>query len=95
MFILITSWRKLTRGALVFAALGTSSALGEDVLTYHNDNARTGLNAAESQLRPDNVTPTTFGPLFSRTVDGHVYAQPLYKTGVMIGPRPPRAGREV
>ncbi|MFL5330279.1 MAG: hypothetical protein ACJ8C4_15370 [Gemmataceae bacterium] len=69
---------------LIFACFVASPAWGADVLTYHNNNARTGLNDNESQLRPGNVTPATFGPLYSRILDGHVYAQPLYKAGVPI-----------
>ena len=49
------------------------------VLTQHNDNARTGANLAESILTPDAVaTPGRFGKLFERQVEGQVYAQPLY-----------------
>jgi hypothetical protein len=54
------------------------------VLTYHNNNARDGLNATESILNRSNVNPSTFGKLFSHDVDGQVYAQPLYKSGVSI-----------
>lgn len=55
-----------------------------DVLTYHNDNALNGLNAAETTLAPSNVNSTQFGKLFSAALDGNVYAQPLVKTGVSI-----------
>ncbi|MCC3767345.1 hypothetical protein [Streptomyces sp. UNOC14_S4] len=48
------------------------------VTTQHNDNRRTGANLLEAALRPDNVGPNTFGKLFSRSVDGEIYAQPLY-----------------
>lgn len=54
------------------------------VSTYHNDNARTGLNAAESILTPITVNPKTFGLLFKLPVDGQVYAQPLYLQRVAI-----------
>jgi hypothetical protein len=54
------------------------------VLTYHNDNARTGQNLQEALLTPANVGSATFGKLFSFPVDGAVYAQPLYVPNVPI-----------
>jgi hypothetical protein len=53
-----------------------------DVLTFHNDNLRTALNAQEEILTPANVNANQFGRLFSYPVDGYIYAQPLYKAGV-------------
>jgi hypothetical protein len=50
------------------------------VFTHHNDNARTGQNLQEYALTPSTVSATTFGKLFSCTLDGpgYVYAEPLY-----------------
>ena len=55
-----------------------------DVVTYHNDNARTGQNLKETVLSPANVNSAGFGRLFDRKVDGYVYAQPLYVSQVSI-----------
>jgi hypothetical protein len=54
------------------------------VLTQHNDSARTGQNLNETTLNTSNVTPSNFGKLFWRTVDGFIFAQPLYLPGVTI-----------
>lgn len=54
------------------------------VVTYHNDTARTGLNPQETILTPANVNSGQFGKLFSFEVDGQIYAQPLYLSGVSI-----------
>ena len=54
------------------------------VLTYHNDNSRTGQNLNESVLSPANVTQSKFGKLFSYPLDGQVFAQPLYVYKVPI-----------
>jgi len=54
------------------------------VLTFHNDNARDGINPREFALSSSTVTTTTFGKLFSCAVNGAVYAQPLWMRGVSI-----------
>ncbi len=48
------------------------------VFTYHNDNARDGVNAKEYALTTSTVNSTSFGKLFSCGMDGAVYAQPLW-----------------
>ena len=46
--------------------------------TWHYDNARSGVQHAETVLTPSNVNFAKFGKRFSLPVIGDVYAQPLY-----------------
>jgi hypothetical protein len=55
-----------------------------DVLTYHNDSARTGQNLTETTLTTSNVASATFGKLGFYSVDGLVDAQPLYASNVAV-----------
>lgn len=55
-----------------------------DVLTYHNDIARTGQYLAETTLTPTNVNAAHFGKVAFLSVDGKVDAQPLYVSRVSI-----------
>jgi hypothetical protein len=54
------------------------------VLTAQDDNNRTGANLQETTLTTANVNAAQFGKIFSRTVDGYIYAQPLYVPNVTI-----------
>ena len=54
------------------------------VFTYHNDISRAGANTQEFALNTTTVTTSTFGKLFSCTVDAAVYAQPLWVANLMI-----------
>ncbi len=69
---------------LVSLAAPSASAQATDVLTYHNDNGRTGQNLNEEILTPANVNTNHFGKLWVLNTDGPVDAQPLYAAGVSI-----------
>jgi hypothetical protein len=65
-----------TLGAVVLVAGHRAAA--QDVLTWHNDQARTGQYLSERILTLQNVNAKTFGKLFVIGVDGKVDAEPLY-----------------
>jgi Ricin-type beta-trefoil lectin domain-like/PQQ-like domain len=74
----------LTAIILLTLSAALSQAYAVDVLTQHNNQFRTGANTNETILTPANVNSTQFGKLFSYAVDGSVYAQPLYVSGLSI-----------
>jgi hypothetical protein len=75
----------LVTALVISIAVGSSHA--QRVVTYHNDNRRTGQNLNEIILTPTNVNVNTFGKLFTIPVDGKVDAQPLYLPGVVVPSR--------
>jgi hypothetical protein len=77
-----------TKGVLFISALLAGSLAGQaqiDVLTWHNDVARTGQNLSEAILTPALVDAANFGLLANVAVDGKVDAQPLYVSALTLG----------
>jgi hypothetical protein len=70
--------------AFVTATRIVTSAPGTDVVTYHNDNARTGQNLNETILTPASVNSSTFGNRGVFPLDGKVDAQPLYVSALSM-----------
>ena len=70
---------------ITFVLVTLCSGFATDVVTYHNDNNRTGANRAETILTQSNVNSTKFGKLFTLTMDSTVDAQPLYLSNLSIG----------
>lgn len=75
-------------GVLEFG--GTADLAAQNVLTWHNDIARTGQNLSETMLTPNNVNSGNFGKLFTIPVDGKVDAEPLYVSRLEIPRHSPK-----
>jgi outer membrane protein assembly factor BamB len=78
--------RKFKAGSWVVALIMAFpvTALAGDVVTFHNDNGRTGQNLNETILTPSNVKSSGFGKLFTMPVDGKIDGEPLYLSAVSI-----------
>jgi hypothetical protein len=69
-----TSIADVTKNAS--ATMGVTDLAG--VFMHHNNVSRDGANTKEYALTPSTVSTSTFGKLFSCSVDAAVYAQPLW-----------------
>jgi Bacterial Ig-like domain (group 2) len=81
-FHTITATSQADLGKSASAQVAVSDNPG--VFTRGYDNARTGLNPNEIVLTPQNVNSKQFGKLFSYSVDGGMYAEPLYVANVEL-----------
>jgi hypothetical protein len=88
----VKPFRSLARCSILFLIAGFVSvfffaraiAAQTSVITYHNDNHRTGWNPNETILTPAKVNASQFGLLATVAVDDEVDAQPLLVPGVNI-----------
>ena len=74
----------LCRLAVLNLALGIWASASGQVVTSQVNNSRTNANVHETRLSPSNVNVTSFGKLFSRKVDGDIFAQPLFVPSLNI-----------
>jgi Putative Ig domain len=78
--ITATSALEVTQSSSI--QIGVTDLAG--MYTYHDDLARDGANQQEYALTPGDVSAATFGKLFSCTVDGAIYAEPLWVANVEV-----------
>src|SRR5579859_1382796 len=69
--------RNLMIAIVLLAWAATPMRSQTNVLTWHNDNWRDGLNSSETVLTQSNVNATQFGKICSVAFDGQVFGQPL------------------
>jgi preprotein translocase subunit Sec61beta len=70
---------------LLVTTLSAQIPTAVPVLTWRYDLTHSGQNTGETMLSPTNVNATSFGKLFSLSVDSTTYAQPLYVPGLKMG----------
>lgn len=75
----------LSDGATVALTVTSATASNIDIVTYHDNNQRTGLNSHETILKPSNVNTSKFGLLRMFHVDGKVDGEPLYLSNLDVG----------
>ena len=64
---------------------GAACSTTPDITTFHDDNARDGLNAQETALTLNNVNATQFGKIGFDAVDGLVDGEPLFAGNLNAG----------
>ncbi len=75
----------LSLAALLLIALSTTAApAGAEGVTNAGDDLRDGWYPDEPSLTPQLVGGGSFGQLWSKAVDGQVYAQPLLSNGRLL-----------
>lgn len=65
---------------LIFLSAGVLAAQTTNVMTWHNNNLRDGLNNTETKITQATVSKKTFGKICSTgpgVIDGQIYAEPL------------------
>ena len=82
-FVRILAAIALLAGLLTGIAAAADKA-GADEVTISQDQLRTGWDPNEPALSPSIVAGPTFGQLFSASVNGQVYAQPLAIGGNLL-----------
>src|SRR5260370_1693974 len=70
--------------SLPLVAHAAAAPANQAVTTFKYDNGHTGQDTNETLLTTSNVASATFGKKLSYSVDGQVYAQPLYLPGLTI-----------
>jgi hypothetical protein len=83
-YVTVTNVVNTATSQTVTLTVNAVQASTVNVLTYHNDVARTGQNLNESTLTAVNVNFANFGLLGNLSVDAGVDAEPLYASNLTL-----------
>ena len=75
-------------GSPAYTATATTEVDVVNQVRWRNNQGGTGLQPNELLLTPANVNSSSFAQVWSASVDGGVWAQPLYMNGLTIGGSP-------
>jgi hypothetical protein len=84
-FVTVTNAVSSATSQTVMLTVNAVQTSTMNVLTYHNDVARTGQNLNETTLTTANVKSTSFGMVGNLSVDGGVDAETLYVSNLTLG----------
>ena len=83
-FVTVTNTAGHATSQTVTLTVNAAQTSAVNVLTYHNDVARTGQNLNESTLTTTNVKSSGFGLVGNLSVDAGVDAEPLYVSNLTL-----------
>ena len=83
-YVTVTNTAGHVTSQTVTLTVNTAQTSTVNVLTYHNDVARTGQNLNESTLTTANVKSANFGLVGNLSVDAGVDAEPLYVSNLLL-----------
>jgi hypothetical protein len=83
-YVTVTNTAGSATSNTVTLTVNAAQTSGVNVLTYHNDVARTGQNLNETTLTPANLNSTNFGKVGNLAVDAGVDAEPLYVSNLTL-----------
>src|ERR1700723_472021 len=83
-FVTVTNTAGHATSQTVTLTVNAAQTSAVNVLTYHNDVARTGQNLNESTLTTANVKSASFGLVGNLSVDAGVDAEPLYVSNLTL-----------
>jgi hypothetical protein len=74
----------VTSNAATLTVTATTASGSTDVVTYHYDVSRSGVNSTETTLTTSNVNSATFGKVGEFAVDGQIDGQALFLSQLAI-----------
>ncbi len=83
-FVTVSNAAGMVNSNTVALTVNPVQASTANVLTFHNDVARTGQNLNETILTPANLNSSNFGKVGFLQTDGLVDAEPLYVSNLTV-----------